>query len=165
MRRSSPRRHSYHFWVVGRVLIASATTARNDVLMEVGRSLADLPDEVPEAFAAEVQHSTTHQPAPAEFMARAVAESRKAPAWVWRPALAGLLAEERFAGLGAAPIPVLLLWGERDGLFAREEQVALVESLPVASLKVYRETGHAPHWERQREVLRDIERCLRTTLA
>jgi non-heme chloroperoxidase len=74
------------------------------------------------------------------------------------------MAEERFTGLGATRIPALLLWGERDGLFSREEQEALVEALSVASLRVYRETGHAPHWERPREVARDIERFLRTTL-
>jgi pimeloyl-ACP methyl ester carboxylesterase len=57
---------------------------------------------------------------------------------------------------------VLLLWGERDGLFTRAEQEALLEALPVARLKVYRETGHAPHWERPRQVVRDLERFLRT---
>ena len=43
-------------------------------------------------------------------MARVVAESLKAPARVWREALRGLLAEERFAGLNEPRTPVLLLW-------------------------------------------------------
>jgi non-heme chloroperoxidase len=151
--------------VAGLVLIGSATTALNEVLLELQGSLADLPDPVPEEFVREFQVGTTHQPTPEGFMARVVAESRKAPARVWRAALAGLLGEERFTGLGEARIPALLLWGERDGIFPLSEQEALFETLPVASLKVYRETGHSPHWERPREVVRDLERFLRTTLA
>ena len=98
-------------------------------------------------------------------MARAVAESLKAPARVWRHALSGLLEEERFGGLSEKRTPALLIWGECDGIFSRAEQDALVEALPAASLRVYRETGHAPHWERPTEVARDLERFLRTTLA
>jgi non-heme chloroperoxidase len=150
--------------VSGLVLIASATTARNEVMFELQRSFAGLPESVPEEFAREFQVGTTHQSPPDQFMARVVAESLKVPSRVWRAALAGMLDDTRFTGLGEARIPVLLLWGERDGLFTRAEQEALVELLPVASLKVYREAGHAPHWERPREVVRDLERFLRTTL-
>jgi pimeloyl-ACP methyl ester carboxylesterase len=102
-----------------------------------------------------------HQPVPEEFMIGVVAESRKVPARVWRAALAGLLETERFTGLGSGRIPALLIWGDRDGLFSRFEQQALVAALPIAGLKVYRETGHAPHWERPKEVVSDLERFLR----
>ena len=81
---------------------------------------------------------------------------------MWRAALAGLLESGRFTGLGDSWIPVLLLWGERDALVSRAEQDAMVSALQVASLKVYRETGHAPHWERPEDVVRDLERFLRT---
>jgi pimeloyl-ACP methyl ester carboxylesterase len=151
--------------VAGLVLIGSATTALNEVLQEVQRALDELPEAVPEGFAKEFQYSTTHRRLPDDFMARVVAESLKAPARVWRAALGGLLAEERFAGSNETRMPVLLLWGDRDGIFTLAEQERLIEVLPVASLKVYRDTGHAPHWERPREVARDLERFLRTTLA
>jgi non-heme chloroperoxidase len=126
--------------VSGLVLIASATTARNEVMLELLRSLAGLPESVPEEFARE---------GAGEGVARRAggADGRDA---VHRP--------------GRGPDPVLLLWGERDGIFTRAEQEALVELFPVASLKMYRETGHAPHWERPREVAHDLERFLRTTL-
>jgi non-heme chloroperoxidase len=151
--------------VTGLVLIASATTADNAVLLEVLRSLDSLSESVPEEFAREFQASTTHRPLPQEFMARVVEESLKAPTRVWRAALGRLIAEERFAGLPDGGIPALLLWGERDGIFSRDEQEGLIDRLRVASLRVYRDTGHAPHWERPREVARDIERFLRTTVA
>jgi non-heme chloroperoxidase len=59
-------------------------------------------------------------------------------------------------------VPALLIWGDRDAIFPRSEQEALVSALPVASLRVYRDTGHAPHWERPGEVVRDLENFLRT---
>ena len=40
-----------------------------------------------------------------------------------------------------------------------------MDTLPVSSLRVYRETGHAPHWERLKEVVRDLERFLRSVPA
>ncbi len=148
--------------MAGLVLIGSATGARNEVTLELQRALASLPDTVPAEFATEFQASTVHQPVPEEFMLRVVAECRKAPARVWRAALAGLLETERFTGLRGGRVPALLIWGDRDGMFSRSEQEALVAALPIASLKVYRETGHAPHWERPREVVRDLERFLGT---
>jgi non-heme chloroperoxidase len=148
--------------IAGLVLIGSATTGRNEVTLELREAMASLPDTVPADFVMEFQASTVHQSVPEEFMVRVVAESRKVPARVWRAALAGLLETERFTGLGGGRIPALLIWGDRDGLFSRLEQQALVAALPIASLKVYRETGHAPHWERPEEVVRDLERFLRT---
>ncbi len=148
--------------IAGLVLIASATTVRNEVTLELQQAMASLPDAVPADFAMEFQASTVHQRVPEEFMIRVVSESRKVPARVWRAALAGLLETERFTGMGGSRIPALLIWGDRDGMFSRSEQAALVTALPIASLKVYRETGHAPHWERPKEVVRDLERFLRT---
>ena len=144
------------------VLIASATAGRNEVMLELREAMASLPDTVPAGFAIEFQASTVYRSVPEEFMTNVVAESRKAPARVWRAALAGLLETERFTGPVGSGSPALLIWGDRDGLFSKSEQQALVAALPVASLKVYRETGHAPHWERPKEVARDLERFFRT---
>jgi non-heme chloroperoxidase len=151
--------------VAGLILIASAPSARNEVLLEVQRSLAALPDTVPREFVKEFQLSTMHQPTPDEFLARVVAESLKAPSRVWRAALGGLLEWEPLTGPIQGKTPVLLLWGELDAIFSRADQEALLAALPAATLREYRETGHAPHWERPREVVRDLERFLRTTLA
>jgi non-heme chloroperoxidase len=148
--------------IAGLVLIGSATTLRNEAMLEVQRMLESMPDPVPADVALEFQASTIHRRVPEDFLARVVEESRKVPARVWRAALAGLLESSRFTGLGESWIPVLLLWGERDALVSRAEQQAMVSALQVASLKVYRDTGHAPHWERPQDVVRDLERFLRT---
>lgn len=73
--------------------------------------------------------------------------------------------EKPFTGLIEGRTPVLLLRGELDAMFSRADQEALLAALPAGILREYRETGHAPHWERPREVVRDLERFLRTTLA
>lgn len=150
--------------IAGLALIGSAPSARNEVIQEVQRSLVPVAEAVPEEFVREFQLSTVHHPVPDEFLARVIAESLKVPARVWRAALAGLIEEERFDGLGQRRTPVLLLWGELDAIFSRGDQEALLAALPVASLRVYRETGHAPHWERPDDVVRDLEQFLWTTL-
>ncbi len=148
--------------VVGLVLIGSAVTARNQVLLTLEQDLATLPEPVPVDFVREFQASTVHHRMPEDFMAHVVAESSKVPARVWRAALAGLIERELVPDPGGSGIPALLLWGDRDGIFTRSDQQALAAARRVASLKVYRETGHAPHWERPGEVVRDLERFLRT---
>jgi non-heme chloroperoxidase len=149
--------------VAGMVLIGSATTGRSAATLELQQAVASLPDEVPAEFAAEFQASTVHRPVPPEFMARVIEDCRKAPGRVWRDALAGMIQVERIGSMEGRKIPALLIWGERDGVFPRSEQQALVASLPIASLRVYRETGHAPHWERPAEVVRDVVRFVRTS--
>jgi non-heme chloroperoxidase len=59
--------------------------------------------------------------------------------------------------------PTLVLWGEQDALFPREEQERLAEAIPGATLKVYPESGHAAHWERPEWVVRDLEAFMRGT--
>jgi pimeloyl-ACP methyl ester carboxylesterase len=147
--------------VAGLVLIGSAGDARNEVMLELEGAMAALPDSVPTDFATEFQAGTMHLPVPEEFMQRVVSESAKAPARVWRAALAGLLENGRFGGLPDSRAPVLLIWGDRDAIFPRAEQERLAVALPVASLRVYPETGHAPHWERPGEVVQELEEFLR----
>jgi pimeloyl-ACP methyl ester carboxylesterase len=59
--------------------------------------------------------------------------------------------------LGEIKVPTLILWGEQDPLFPREEQERLAEAIDGATLKVYPESGHATHWERPEWVVRDLE--------
>ena len=63
--------------------------------------------------------------------------------------------------LGRIAAPTLLLWGERDPLFPREEQERLAAAIPDARLTVYAETGHALHWERSERVAADLDAFVR----
>ena len=61
----------------------------------------------------------------------------------------------------AITAPTLLLWGDHDALFPRQEQERLVASIPDARLLVYPETGHSPNWERPERVAHDLDAFMR----
>ena len=143
--------------VVRLILVGSATDMRSKDVLQLQQIVNALDDPVPPEFAREFQASTIYHPVPDEFLDRAVAESLKLPARVWRAALAGQLAVDYAAQVNRIQMPTLVLRGDHDRLFSHAAQDALVAGLANAVLKVYPETGHALHWERPGEFVRDLE--------
>jgi non-heme chloroperoxidase len=125
-----------------------------------------LEDPVPPEFVREFQESTIYHPVPQEFLDTVVSESLKLPADVWRDYLeqAVLSIDDDYVlELREIEAPALILWGEQDALFPREEQERLAAAIPGATLKVYPETGHAVHWDRPEWVVRDLEEFMKDT--
>jgi len=147
------------------VLIGSGFRAANDVTRSVIDELRTLPDPVPESFARAFQTSTIHIPLPGGFFDELIAESLKLPSRLWPRLLSGLLAFDDVEALGRVACPVLLLWGDRDALFSREDQDRLLAALPDARLRIYEDTGHCPNWERPDAVAADILRFIGETPA
>jgi non-heme chloroperoxidase len=58
-------------------------------------------------------------------------------------------------------VPTLIVWGDRDGIFSREEQDLLAAIIPNATLSIYPETGHAPHWERPADFAKELEKFVK----
>jgi pimeloyl-ACP methyl ester carboxylesterase len=139
------------------VLIGSATTVRNEGVLEFQKAVEKLAEPVSAEFAREFQASTVHQPLPDEFMDRVVAESQRVPARVWKAVMAGMLAGDCKTELGRIQTPTLIVWGDRDAFFSRAEQDSLAAALPNAVLKVYPETGHCPNWERPEQFAQDLK--------
>jgi non-heme chloroperoxidase len=139
------------------VLVGSAASPRNAGMLELAQAIDALGDPVPAEFVRDFQVSTTYQPQPDEFLDRVIAESLKLPAPVWRMALAGLLAAHSTSRLDQIHVPTLVLWGDQDTVFSQADQDALMAGLRDATLKVYLETGHALHWERPTQFVRDLE--------
>jgi non-heme chloroperoxidase len=140
------------------VLISSTTSPHNIVgISDLARAVDSLVDPVTPAFAREFQVSTIYHPVLDEFLDEAVAASVKLPARVCRELMAGMLATDPVAGLGQSGIPTLILSGDRDSGFPRSEQEALLAAILGAEPKVYPETGHALHWERAADFVRDLE--------
>lgn len=139
------------------ILVGSATDVRSEDVLQLQQAVNALDDPVPPEFAREFQASTIYHPVPDDFLDRAVAESSKLPARVWRAALAGQLAVDYAAQVNRIQMPTLVLRGDHDTIFPRAAQDALVAGLTNAALKVYPETGHALHWERPGEFVRDLE--------
>jgi pimeloyl-ACP methyl ester carboxylesterase len=140
------------------VLVGSTTQLRNPAVLELEQAVRALSDPVPSAFARDFQASTVHRPIPDAFMARVVSESLKLPARTWQQVMTGMLTAQPLAHAPArAPrVPTLVVWGDRDAIFPRSEQQALIRLLPPATLTVYAGTGHAPHWEEPERFARDV---------
>jgi non-heme chloroperoxidase len=149
------------------VLIGSPTTlVNNETLMGWSESLRTLEDPVPPEFVRALLESIIHYPIPEEFLEKALSESLKVPARVWRDYWEGVvLAVDDTARYGEISAPTLILWGAQDALLPREEQERRAAAIPKATLKVYPETGHLAHWVRPEWVVRDLEAFLKATPA
>jgi pimeloyl-ACP methyl ester carboxylesterase len=151
---------SYPQRVARLALIGTGWTARNAVTREVQSSIAGLPDPVPLDFAREFQSSTVYLPPDPRFFERMLGESRKLPAPLWREVFDRLLANDDTGRLAAVAAPTVLLWGDHDAIFPREDQDRVVKRIPGARLEVYPETGHCPNWERPGLVADSLSRFL-----
>ena len=116
------------------VLINCAVALPTQVRREMQAAIQGFQDPLSVAFVRELHASVTHVPLPEPIFERLVAQSLKAPARVWRDGLEGLLGFDDAAELGRIVAPTLLLWGERDGLFSRQEQERLAAAIPGARL-------------------------------
>ena len=143
------------------VLIGSSFTFLNELTVELGAVVSELTDPVPESFARQFQESTGFRPLPDGFLDRVVAESLKVPARVWREALQGVFAVHDAEDLATITAPTLVMWGDRDPYFGRDQQDRLVGAIPGARFLVYADTGHNPHWERPESVAYDLAAFLR----
>jgi pimeloyl-ACP methyl ester carboxylesterase len=104
--------------------------------------------------------------APEEFIRTAASESLKVPAAVWKQALEEMLVEDHTAQLPQITAPTLILYGDHDGIFFREDQDTLDALIPDSTLKVYYRdatgghpghTGHGLHVEWPREFIDDLD--------
>jgi pimeloyl-ACP methyl ester carboxylesterase len=59
--------------------------------------------------------------------------------------------------VGRITVPTLILRGDHDTIFPEAARQALDRGLPNATVKIYPDTGHALHWERPAEFVRDLE--------
>jgi pimeloyl-ACP methyl ester carboxylesterase len=138
------------------MLIGSATTADNEVTRELRKTVDTLQDPVPVNFVREFQSGAVHAPLPNGFFEKAVAESMKVPARVWKAALAGCMSANLLEKLPKVTAVTLVIWGEKDAIFPRSEQDLLVNRLPKGMIQVYPVTGHSPNWEHPQQVVSNL---------
>ena len=138
------------------VLVGSATTAVNDAVRALQAEVEKLPDVLPLEFVQEFQTSMVSAPTPQSFMDGVISETQKVPTRVMQGALDGLLASGDSARLGSIRAPTLVIWGDRDAVFGREEQLELNRRIGGAQLLTYPGIGHSPHWEAPVRFVNDL---------
>lgn len=151
--------------LVGAATIATMEETNNEGVQGLMEEVRALEDPVPPEFIREFQASCVHHPVPEEFFETVISESLKLPARVWRDYAEGVVLSsgtvDQLRGIG---VPTLILWGEHDAFFPREEQEQLASAIPDATLKVYSETGHTPHWEWPEHFVRDLEAFMKSRI-
>src|SRR5262245_22940586 len=75
---------------------------------------------------------------------------------VWKGDLKSILAEDNSARLSGIKAPTLILWGDQDHVFGKEDQDRLRAEIPNAQFKSYPGAGHTVQWEMPKEVAADI---------
>lgn len=148
---------------VERLVLIGTAPGYFPVMEELSAAAQELTDPVPAELVREFQASTLERPVPEAFFERVVEETLKLPARVWRATIAGWFAEDRWGAPERLRMPALLVWGDRDALMSRDDQDRLLTELPNATLTVYAETGHTPHWEEPERLARDLEDFLRAS--
>jgi rifampin ADP-ribosylating transferase len=139
------------------VIMGSATVPGTFAGMdEFAPLVSALADPVPTDFIRGFQESTLHVPVPHRFLEEVITESAKLPAHVWKGVMDELMTAPAPGGLAKHRIPTLILWGEKDAYAPRAQQDALIQQHGTGVLRIYRSTGHAPHWERPEEVAWDL---------
>jgi pimeloyl-ACP methyl ester carboxylesterase len=144
------------------LLIGTATTARNDVTLDLQKAFSELKDPLDEKFVRDFQVGTSSETVPQEFMDGVVRQSMKAPAYVWKAALTGVMAENYQPNLTKIKVPTLIVWGDKENLFLRPEQDVLRSKITNSSLKVYEGAGHSPQWEYPEKFAADLNEFLKS---
>lgn len=146
------------------VLVGSFTTVRGNAGVQElwDTTINKMTDPVDIAFVRDFQKSTLNQAIPQQFFENAVHASAGVPAHVWRAALAGLMETDFSAELSRITAPTLIIWGDRDAFFLRNEQDALKAAIKGAEFVIYPGIGHAPNWEAPQRFATDLRRFVKT---
>ena len=145
------------------VLIGSGATGNTEAVRAFSDVVQTLPDIVALDFIREFQQSTAVEPLPETFLNGVVRETSKLPGWLWRDALAGILAMDAEDELHRIQASTLIVWGVHDELMLRADQDALLRAIPRARLLSYPDMGHSPNWEQPARFAADLNEFLSTT--
>ncbi|HEY8560885.1 MAG TPA: alpha/beta fold hydrolase [Pyrinomonadaceae bacterium] len=142
------------------LVMGTATTARNNVTADLRKMFAALKDPLDENFVRDFQVTASSETVPKDFIHAAVKQSMKSPAYVWKAALDGVIAEDYQPKLAKIKAPTLIVWGDKENIFLRPEQDILKAKIPNSSLKIYEGAGHSPQWEYPEKFAEDLNAFL-----
>ncbi len=117
---------------------------------------ADMKDPVPYTLARDFQSETIYGAVPAWFYEKLVDEAELVPAATWRGLGSALNSNDSVDDLKKIRVPTLILWGDKDVYFKKDDEDILVKTIPQATFKLYPDTGHALHWEQPERFTNDM---------
>jgi len=119
-------------------------------------TISKLFDPLDTEFARGFSESTLAQPVPDSMLESLRAETMKVPARVFKEFFKDLMETDLSSDLTKVTAPALLVWGDRDAILSRSDQVLLADALPNSRLVVYPHAGHSPHWEEPEHFAGDL---------
>jgi pimeloyl-ACP methyl ester carboxylesterase len=141
----------------GVVIISSdASFADNPGMSDFLAVVDQLQEPVDRTFSAEFQKSTITKPIAESYFNTVVNESEKVPARVWKAIAQELRQVNYVPELKTIKQPVLIFWGDKDGVCFKNDQEVMVRNIKNAKLLVYQGTGHALHWEEPARFASDL---------
>lgn len=147
----------------GIVIVSSdASFADNPGLPEFLSVVDELQDPVDRTFSAEFQKSTITKPITESYFNTIVDESQKVPAKVWKAIARELRKVNYIPELKTIKQPVMIMWGDKDGVCFKNDQDIFIKNIKNAKLVVYKGTGHALHWEEPARFANDLIKFLET---
>jgi pimeloyl-ACP methyl ester carboxylesterase len=123
---------------------------------ELSSYFASVKDPIDYQFARDFQSGTAFTPLPPAFLETMIAEVQRVPAAMFHELATGLADPQYALKLRGIKAKTLLLWGEKDSMFSKADQDALLSLIPGARLIAYPGTGHALHWEYPERFARDL---------
>jgi len=106
-----------------------------------------LAEPVDSSFVSGFQKSTLYQEVPSQFFLTVVNESLKLPVLIWKNVISAMLECNYLEKLRNVSVPSLLVWGNQDLFASIEDQHLLQNAIKDSKLKVFKNVGHAVHWE------------------
>lgn len=125
-------------------------------MIDLNKAFDQLQDPVNPAFISEFQKSTLSKNIDASVFNTYVNESSKLPARVWKAAMNGLMSADYCSELRKIDIPTLVIWGEKDAIVPETDQDILSSGIKKSRLIIYKNTGHAVHWEEPSRFANDL---------
>lgn len=86
-------------------------------------------------------------PVDEDYITRERTESAAVPLHVWNGVLWGTVVNDLTLTAPLVKAPVLVLWGDQDGLFDLSHQEKLEKAYPEAAFEIFKGAGHNMFWE------------------
>lgn len=143
------------------VLVSSATALPGPATDWLWQNIPALPDRIDPDSAFMRDWFANPTPVDDVFLTMEMAEAARIPKHVWMGVLTGLTTTDWSRLAPRIKAPVLVMWGDQDGLFGPEAQDALKSALPDAEHRTYPGLGHNFFWEQPEQAAGDIAAFLR----